>query len=158
MNIKEIMLTDVNYVKRSTTLSQLLKTYDRFHSLPIVPVVDENMYLVGHVSIADLIGVFSPTGQELRRILASLPFVDLEEEDIFESDIPPEMGFLAVVDDFMNRNVVALPEDMPIKRAYRELNKLSMEKTLVVNKQNKLVGIIGVFDIIRAVFREKGIL
>ncbi|MBN1380087.1 MAG: CBS domain-containing protein [Deltaproteobacteria bacterium] len=158
MKIKDIMLTDVDYVMRSTTLSQLLKIYDRFHSLPIVPVVDENKYLVGHVSIADLIGVFSPTGQDLRRILASLPFVEHGEEDIFESDIPPEMGFLAVVDDFMNRNVVALPEEMSIKNAYRELNKLSMEKTLVVNKNNQLVGIIGVFDIIRAVFREKGIL
>jgi Mg/Co/Ni transporter MgtE len=157
MIIKDIMLTDVACVSRSTTLSQLLKIYDRFHSLPIVPVVDEQRRLVGHVSITDLIGVFSSTGKDLRRIIAMLPFVDREEEDIFAADVPPEMGFLAVVDDFMNRHVVALPEDMPIEKAYRELHKLDMEKTLVINKNNQLVGMIGLFDIIRAVFRGKGI-
>ena len=157
MIVKDIMLKDVQYVTRSTTLSQLLKIYERFHSLPIVPVVDDQMILVGQVAIEDLIGLFSPTGRDLQRILEALPFVRREEEDFFDSDIPPEMGFLAIVDDFMNRTVSVLSEDMTIKKAYRKLTKLSLEKILVVNTRRQLVGMIGLFDIIRAVFYEKGI-
>ncbi|MBN1662821.1 MAG: CBS domain-containing protein [Deltaproteobacteria bacterium] len=157
MIVKDVMLTDVQYVTRSTTLSGLLKTYERFHSLPMVPVVDDRMILVGRVAIEDLIGLFSPQGRDLQRILSSLPFVQREDEDIFDSDVPPEMGFLAIVDDFMNRNVVSIAEDTTLKKAYRELTKLSLEKMLVVNARRQLVGMIGLFDIIRAVFREKGI-
>ncbi|MBN1621011.1 MAG: CBS domain-containing protein [Endomicrobiales bacterium] len=158
MLIKDIMLKNVLSVERSTTLSRLLKSYEKFHGLPLVPVVDENKHLVGQVSIQDILSVFTPHGRDLQRILDSLPFVEREKEDIFSSDIPSEMGFLIVVDDFMDRKVISLSEDLPIEEAYQTFGKYSVDEALVVNKENQLVGIIGKFDIILAVFRQKGII
>lgn len=158
MKIKEAMLTKVLSAQRSTTLTSLLKLYEKFHGLPLVPVVDENKHLVGQVSMQDIMSVFSPQGRDLQRIINSLPFVEREKEDIFASDIPPEMGLLIVVDDFMDRKVVSINEDSSIEEAYQLLEKHSIEEALVVNNDNQLVGIIGKFDIIMEVFKQKGIL
>ena len=157
MLVKEVMLKNVLTVKRSTTLSNLLKIYGKFHGHPLVPVVDETNGLVGQVSLDDILGVFSPHSREMEQLIKSLPFVESEKEDIFASDIPPEMGLLLVVDDFMDKKVVTINENLTIEDTYWFLEKNSLEEVLVTDSYNRVVGIAGLFDIILAVFRQKGV-
>jgi len=69
-----------------------------------------------------------------------------------------EMGVLCIVEDIMNTNVVTISEEATTVEA-RSLMKLHRLKRLpVVDKEEHLVGIISLFDILLAVFKEKGVL
>jgi CBS domain-containing protein len=154
MQVKEIMGKNVVTVKRSTTLKQLLQIFSNFHIFPLVPVVDNENILVGIVSFNNLVNAFGPHEPE---ILRTIPFLDNRAEDIFKSEISEEMGSLIVVDDIMETKVVSIREDASLQEAYK-LSRLHLKDEFpVVDNAGKLVGMIGVFDIVREVFRQKGI-
>jgi CBS domain-containing protein len=62
-----------------------------------------------------------------------------------------------VVDDIMNRHYVTVEPEMHINKA-RSVMKLHNAPRLPVVEEGKLVGMISLFDIILAVFREKGVI
>jgi len=72
-------------------------------------------------------------------------------------DISSEIGELCIVDDIMQTKFVSIKEDSTIQEAYRIMQLQQREQFPVVDSGNKLVGMIGVFDILLAVFREKGV-
>lgn len=155
MQVKEIMSKEVIIVKRSTKLKQLLKIFAKFHTFPLVPVVREDNRLVGIVSFRNIINVFSPYRPE---ILKTVPFLDETEEDIFKAGLTPEMGELVVVEDIMETKFVSIPEDTSLEEAFKLMRLHLKEEFPVVDKTGKLVGIIGIFDVIHQAFREKGII
>jgi len=144
-------------VKRSTTLAELIEVFRRFnyHTLP---VVEEEDHLVGIVTFEDIWKVFQPHGADVTRMLKTIPFLGevREEEDILLADISAEMGRLVVVDDLMNTQFATADEDMDISRV-RSLMKVHNVNRLPVVKAGRLAGIISLFDIILAIFREKGV-
>ncbi|MFH0913442.1 MAG: CBS domain-containing protein [Candidatus Omnitrophota bacterium] len=155
MQVKEIMSQEVITVKRSTSLKQLLKIFTKFHMFPLVPVVEENDRLVGIVSFRNLINVFSPRQSQ---ILKAVPFLDEQEEDIFKVELTEDIGNLVVVEDIMETKFISIPDNAPLEKAYNLMKLHLKEEFPVVNSSGKLVGMIGIFDIIRQVFREKGII
>lgn len=155
MLVKEIMSKEVITVKRSTTLRQLLQEFKDFHLFPLVPVVDEDNKLIGVVSFHNLINVFLPYKPE---ILKTVPFLDEEKFDIFKAEITEEMGDLLVVEDIMETKFVSVQEDTSLEKAYSLMKLHLREEFPVVDRSAKLVGMIGIFDIIREVFRQKAIL
>lgn len=155
MQVKEVMSREVITVKRSTTLRQLLEIFSKFHIFPLVPVVEEDNRLVGIVSFRNLIEAVQPHRPE---ILKTIPFLDEEKEDIFKTDFTAEIGNLVIVDDIMEQKFVTLKEDCSIEEAYRLMKLHLKEEITVVDKDGRLVGMIGVFDIIREVFRQKGVI
>ncbi|MDD5495766.1 MAG: CBS domain-containing protein [Candidatus Omnitrophica bacterium] len=142
-------------VKRSTTLHQLLKLFDRFHIFPLVPVVEEDGKLIGIVSFKNLINVFSPRHTE---IVKNIPFVDEEDEDIFNVELTKEMGSLILVADIMETHFVAIKEDESLEKAFGVMKLYLKEEIPVVDNKGVLVGMIGVFDIVRQLFSQKGII
>jgi CBS domain-containing protein len=155
MQVKEIMSKEVITVKRSTTLRQLLKIFAKFHMFPLVPVVEEDNYLVGIISFRNLINVFRPYQPE---ILKPVPFLDEEEEDIFKAELTQELGDLVVAEDIMERKFISIQEDASLEKAYDSMKLHLKEQFPVVDKSGRLVGMIGIFDIIREVFRQKGVI
>lgn len=155
MQVKEIMSKKVIAVQRSTTLKELLKTFAKFHIFPLVPVVDEENHLVGIVSFRNLIDAFKFHEPEM---LKNIPFLDEREEDIFKMEITGEIGDLLVVDDIMETKFISIRKDVSLEEAYK-LARLHLKGELpVVDNENKLVGMLGVFDIVRQVFHQKGVI
>ncbi len=155
MQVKEIMSKEVITVRRSTKLKELLGLFNKFHLFPLVPVVEENSRLIGIVSFRNLIDVFSPYRQE---ILKTVPFLDDREEDIFKVELTKDIGDLVVVEDIMETKFVSLQEDAALEEAFKLMKLHLKEEFPVTDKTGKLVGKIGIFDIIRRVFQEKGVI
>lgn len=155
MQVKEIMSRQVISVIRSTTLKQLLKLFDKFHIFPLVPVVEENKHLIGIVSFRNLIDAFSSYHPD---VLKLVPFLDEEEIDIFKIDITDDIGNLVVVEEVMEREFISILEDTSLEEAYKLMRLHLKEEFPVVDRAGKLVGMVGIFDIIQAVFSQKGII
>ena len=155
MQVKEIMSKEVITVRRSAKLKELLKLFNKFHLFPLVPVVEEDNRLVGVVSFRNIIDVFSPYRQE---ILKTVPFLDDREEDIFKVELIKDIGDLVIVEDIMETKFVSLQEDATLEEAFKLMKLHLKEEFPVTDKTGKLVGKIGIFDIIRRVFQEKGVI
>lgn len=159
MHVKEIMNKDVIKVLPSTPLVKLIDQFKGFHRFPMVPVVNEDNKLIGKVSFENLLEIFHPYTAETRRLLRAIPFMEQEDPmNIFKVEIPPEMGVLLVVEDFMDIKVISVKEDEIIEKAYKLMKLNNRDHLPVVNTENELVGVLGVFDIILALFKQKGIL
>ena len=158
MKVKDCMTKEVVTVKRSTTLSQLIKTFQKynFHTLPVIEADND---LVGIINFEDISKVFQPYSTELSTMLKTVPFLDMEskEEDFQDADISSEMGILVVVDDIMDTHFVTAEPEIDINKAH-SLMKLHNIARLPIVEEGKLVGMISLFDIILAVFRERGII
>jgi len=151
------MTKEVLTVKRSTTLRDLIKFFlkTKFHTLP---VVEDDGRLVGIIALADILKVFQRHSTTLTQMLKAIPFLtEEEEEDLFLADISPATRMLFLVDDLMNVNLVTVNEDVSIKEV-RSMMKLHRIEKFPVVKDGYLIGIISLFDIILAVFKEKGII
>jgi len=154
MQVKEIMSKEVITVRRSAKLKELLRLFNKFHLFPLVPVVEESNRLVGVVSFRSLIGVFSPYRPE---ILNAVSFLDDQEEDIFKVELTDDIGDLVIAEDIMETKFVSLQENTTLEEAFKLMKLQLKEEFLVVDKAGKLVGKIGIFDIIRQVFLGKGV-
>jgi CBS-domain-containing membrane protein len=152
--IRDIMKKDILSVKRSTTLNQLLNLFKDFHTFPLVPVVDNKGVLVGVVYLRNLIEIFKPHRLD---ILKTIPLLDRHEENIFDLEIEPDMGNLIIVDDIMDKRFIKIKDSEAIDKAYQLMKLHSKERVAVVNGRDKLVGIIGMFDIVMEILRSKGI-
>ena len=155
MQVKEVMSKEVITVKRSTTLKQLLEIFAKFHIFPLVPVIEEDNRLVGVVSFRNLINVFQLHQPD---ILKTVPFLDEQEEDIFKIELTEEVGSLVVAEDIMETNFITIQEDGSLEEAYKLMKLHLKEEFPVVDRAGKLVGMIGIFDIVRHVFRQKGVI
>ncbi|MGR3309241.1 MAG: CBS domain-containing protein [Candidatus Brocadiales bacterium] len=150
MQVKDVMSKEVITVTCSTTLKELLGLFAMFHAFPLIPVVKEDNLLVGIVSFRNLICVVHP---QLPEILKTIPFLDEEKEDIFRVKLPKEIGDLVVGKDIIiEREFVSIQEDASLEEAYNLMKLHLKEQFPVVNKAGRLVGIIGIFDIIWEVF------
>ncbi len=157
MKVKHCMTKEVVTVKRSTNLSQLIEIF-RKHSFHTLPVVETNNKIVGIVTFEDLLKVFQPYSQDLAQMLERVPFVEREEEDILFVDISSEMGMLVIVDDLINTHFVTVTEEESVKEARRLMKLHDSPRILVVKDEDKLTGIVSLFDIILAIFKQKGII
>ena len=155
MKVSKVMNQKIIAVNRSTTLAELIELFRHFHSFPLVPVVDEHNTLIGVVSFQRLIEAFRASGQD---ILKTVAFVDEHHLNIFDMDITSEVGELCIVDDIMQTKFVTIRQDSSIKEAYRLMQVHQNEQLPVVDSENKLVGMIGAFDILLAIFRDKGVI
>lgn len=155
MKISEVMNQKIIAVNRSTSLAELIELFRHFHSFPLVPVVDEHHSLIGVVYFQRLIEAFRASPHD---ILKAMPYVDEYHLDIFDLDITPEIGELCIVDDLMQTKFVTINQDSPVEESYRLMQLHQRTQLPVVDSKDKLVGIIGEFDILLALFREKGVI
>ncbi len=153
MKVKDAMKKDVIKVRRSTSLRALLDTFKDFHSLPLIPVADGNDRLIGIVYSENLLDILRPRQTKLFR---NVPFVEIDKA-VFDLEPLPAMGELIIVEDIMDTNFVVIGEDDSLVDAYKSLQLHKREKLPVVDKDGKLLGIIGIFDIIWRMFKGKGI-
>ena len=158
MLVKEVMSKKFITVKPSLNLIELIKLFRTYH-FHRLPVTDEENHILGTVSIESVMGIFKPHSKRLTRMLRASPSLKVEEEemDILDAEITPEWIKMTSVSDLMESNVVSIEEDKTISEA-RTLMKLHNKQGLPVVRNGTLVGVVTLFDIIYALFREKGII
>ena len=158
MLVKEVMSKTVITVKPSLNLIDLLTLFKKHHFRRL-PVVDEDNHFLGTVDIESVMNIFKPHSKRLTRLLRASPSLKVEEDemDILDTKITPEWAKLTLVADLMEHNVITIDEDSTISEA-RSLMKSHEKHGLPVVKNNVLIGVITLFDIIYAIFRERGLI
>jgi CBS domain-containing protein len=158
MLVKEVMSEKLITVKPSLNLIELMKVFRTYH-FHRFPVVDEENHILGTVDTESVMNIFKPHSTSLTRMLRASPSLKVEEEemDILETNITPEWAKLTLVSDLMESNFVTIEEDKNISEA-RSLMKLHNKQGLPVVRDGVLVGAITLFDIIYALFKERGII
>ncbi len=157
MQVKEIIQTKIVFVTRRTTLRQLLGMFKSFHSFPVVPVVDDNKFLIGVVHLCNLFDIFQPHHQDVL-MRNPLSMLNREATAIFDVDIEEGLGSLVIVADIMDRKIVKVQDDQTIKEAYDLMQLHGRGAIPVTDSDKKLVGIISVFDVLMQIFKKKGII
>ena len=142
---KDIMTRDVITVKKDTGVSELADILTR-NRISGAPVVDDSGRLLGVVTESDLVeqskSLHLPT---VFTILDSVIF--LESAKHFEKELKKMTG--AKVEDVYTEKPLVVGPDTPI----REIATIMAEKkvyTIPVIDGDKLVGIIGKADVVRA--------
>ncbi|MBW2182920.1 MAG: CBS domain-containing protein [Deltaproteobacteria bacterium] len=158
MLVKEVMSEKLITVKPSLTLIELMKLFHTHHFRKF-PVVDEENHILGTVDVESVMTIFKPHSKGLTRMLRASPSLKVEEEefDILETKITPKRAKLTLVSDLMESNIITIGEDKTIAEA-RSLMKLHNKQGLPVVRDSVLVGVITLFDIIYALFKERGII
>ena len=158
MLVKDVMHTDVITVKQSLNMVELMKLFREYH-FHRFPVVDGDNHMLGTVNIESVLSIFKPHSQHLTRMLRASPSLKVEEEDmdILDVTVTPEWAHLTLVADIMETNFIPVEEDKTISEAY-SLMQLHNKQGLPVIKNDTLVGIITLFDIIYAVLQKKGVI
>jgi len=153
IKVTEVAKKDIIKVKRSMPLRKLLNAFKEFHTHPLIPVVDQKGQLIGVVYPENLLDLLRPPQAKLFR---NVPFMDIDE-DVFDLDPVPAMGDLLIVDDIMDTNVVSIKGENSLEDAYAAMRRHIRDRLPVVDAQGKMVGIVGIFDIIWRMFKEKEI-
>ena len=153
--VRDVMSREYITVDRNEQLRKILIKCSTCHTFPLILVVDEDGRLIGKVSISNIINVFRIHEPD---ILKTVPFLRDEEIDIFKFDLPPELGFLLLVEDIMEADCVSVRDEETLEEAYRIMKLNRLEQLPVVDREGRLVGMIGVFDIVQALFKDLGII
>jgi len=153
MKVFEATEKDVITVKRSLSLRGLLELFKEFHASPVIPVVDDDGKLLGVVNSENLLDLLRPPQTKLFR---NIPFIEVDE-NIFDLEPVPSMGDLIIVDDIMNKNFICVKDCDTLEDAYKTMRLHKREWLPVVTADGKLNGVVGIFDIIWQMFKEKKI-
>ncbi len=151
MRVIEAVKTDIIKVKRSLTLRGLLDMFKDFHTTPLIPVVDTHNHLIGVVYPENLLDLLRPAQAKLFR---NIPFMEMDE-DAFDLEPIPSMGELIIVDDIMDTNFISIKDGDSLEEAYKVMRLNKKERLPVVDTEERIVGIVGIFDIIWRMFKEK---
>ncbi len=141
MIVREIMNSEVQTAAPDTTLRAIATTMC-VKRISGVPIVDAENRIVGMVSEKDVLHRMFPNVKDLMED-GSPDFEELEK------------GYSRVVDliaeDVMTRNVIKVRADIPVLKA-ASIMWLNRFRRIPVAEDDKLVGIISIGDVHRAVF------
>ena len=150
-SVKNFMTKKVIAVKESESIKKLFKLMDR-HDILGAPVVNEKKQVIGIVTESDLINHFttlkSPQGINL---LGSIVYLD----DINEFNENLKDHCAENVKDIMTGKVVTIKPDATLLDAINLMSKNGITRLPVVDKKNKLIGIITRSDIVHQIAKLK---
>ncbi|MEE9584497.1 MAG: CBS domain-containing protein [Candidatus Brocadiales bacterium] len=143
MKVKKCSIKDAVFLSPEDGLYKATSTF-MSHRIWAAPVVDEEMHVVGILSIMDILGTFSP---DFLPMLNNVDFIkDYGALDLSIKDVK-ELTKLKV-SDIMSKNVVTIDEEGDIMVGISLMKKHTIH-TLPVLRDGKLVGIVTSVDICR---------
>ena len=156
MLVKDVMSKDVITLHEEENMVQLIAKFRKFN-FHTLPVIDKERKILGVVNSEDIMKVFLPHNPSLQELLKSIHLHNREEEDILEAEFPVDMGTTVKVSDIMNTQVITIDEHKTIADL-RVLMKCYNIERIPVTRNNTLAGFITLFDIIIAIFKERGVI
>ncbi|MDM8561574.1 CBS domain-containing protein [Candidatus Parabeggiatoa sp. HSG14] len=142
MIVKEIMTRAVKSITPETRLQEVasLMCLNRFSGLP---VVEDDDKLIGVVAERDVLSYLFPTLKDIMEGTGGLDFESMEAD--YKKILPLKTT------DLMTRKVIAVRSDMAILKAASIMARNNFRRIPVAD-DGKLVGIISLGDIHRAIF------
>jgi CBS domain-containing protein len=143
MLVKDMMTRNVITVTPEHTLKQVGALL-REKRISGIPVVDEEGRVIGIVTLTDMLRILDRIyrWREMERKFPELKFSDMFEKEKGE----------AKVSDIMSKVVFTMEEDKPIERVMEMMFNRGVHTIPIVDKEGKLVGVIGKRDLIYACF------
>lgn len=156
--VEECMIKEVMTAKRGTPLNEIIKFFKEKH-VHVLPVVDDENRLVGAVSLNEITTVFEPHSAHMNTLMEGIPFVDTVEDNELDLDyITPEMGILVIADEIKSDRYLSVRPTDSITQAYSVMKKNKTKFLMVTDEQDHLKGVLGMFDIIYFLFKNKGVI
>lgn len=146
MLVKDLMTKTVITIKPEDTVNQVADILSEHHFTG-VPVVDESGVLVGTVSERDFIAsdskIYLPT---YIKLLTELDFVKNDERNLS----PAVKNIInATAKDIMNDQPVTIDENSDIETLAEMFGQKRVNPIPVIDKDNKLLGIVSRSDLIK---------
>ncbi|RKZ90939.1 MAG: signal transduction protein [Gammaproteobacteria bacterium] len=145
MQVKDTMCSEVKTCKPDTPIKEIA-TIMCFNKISGLPVVDDENNVVGVISEKDILCSMFP---DMRELVESGAKTDFEA---MENDYGSILG--KTVEDLMTTVVATVSPDMPILRAASMMWVRKIRRIPVTTEDNKLVGILSMGDVHKAVFQE----
>ncbi len=145
MQVKDTMCVEVKTCKPDTPIKEIA-TIMCFNKISGLPVVDDDNNVVGVISEKDILCSMFP---DMRELVESGAKTDFEA---MEKDYGSILG--KTVEDLMTKVVATVSPEMPILRAASMMWVRKIRRIPVTTEDNKLVGILSMGDVHKAVFQE----
>ncbi len=136
--VHQVMTKSVIYLKPDTTIGEAARiiTSRNVHGCP---VVDDDMRVVGIVTESNIAFLAGGTKSPRLRDLFSV---------IFGHQKPADIDWNEKISRIMSHPVITVSPDTPVKEALAIMQDKRIKTTPVVDKNNKLVGILSLHDIL----------
>jgi len=144
MIVKDIMTTAVKAAKPDTSIKEIASIMC-FNKISGVPVVDENEKLVGVLSEKDILHCMFP---EIEEVMSEGGMPDYEKLEGNYQNIMNKK-----VSDLMTSTVATVNADIPVLKA-ASMMWLKKIRRIPVIEGDKLVGIISIGDVHKAIFQN----
>ena len=150
MKIESVMTKNPKTLKKNDKLEKVLKILAE-KKISGCPVVDSKKKVIGVITQTDILKIIDVhskiirTGTDFFSLLLSV----LQDKKYDEMKEALKSVLKLKAGNFMNKKVITIKADKDLYQAIRLMNKYNISRLPVI-KENKLVGIITRWDIIRA--------
>jgi CBS domain-containing membrane protein len=154
VKVKDVMRTSVVVLPQNASLKDVL---DKFlqHHLDSLPIIDAALRVVGFITIDDLVDIFLPRYFEILRDFSALEdkgqLASLFNQAFAGLDSHHEKLILAA--DVMCSKIRWITAEDSLLEAAAHLQEQNYERLPVVDRDQKLVGLISDFEVILALLR-----
>lgn len=149
MEISKYMKMDFRTVAPHTPMREIARLFFETGE-SVLPVTEEDGTLSGIITIDDFILIFLPDYIDLIRNIDFLHDFGALERSTFSVEEK-----LLVAEDLMREDVMPLEETESVMKAAAALHKLGFQRIPVVSG-SRLVGMIGLGDVCRAIYDMEG--
>ncbi|PKL19616.1 MAG: hypothetical protein CVV48_17150, partial [Spirochaetae bacterium HGW-Spirochaetae-4] len=90
MLVKDVMIRDAITVTRSTNLRELLAIFTKFHTSPLLPVVDRHRVFLGAITLKDVLEPFCSIPSRMMRTAKYAIGGNFMINELQDINIPPD--------------------------------------------------------------------
>lgn len=145
MIVKDVMNQSVKTAKSDTLIKDIASVMC-LNKISGVPVVDDDNALIGVLSEKDILKVMFPDVTQVMEDGVKPNF------ETMEADYTAILGKKA--GDLMTRAVASVTPEMPLLKAASMMCLKNIRRIPVTDAANKLVGIVSIGDVHKAIFQE----
>jgi len=145
MIVKDIMNTSVKTANKDTLIKDIASTMC-FNKISGVPVIDKEENLIGVLSEKDILKAMFPDVEQIMQEGAKTDFESIEGD--YKNLLDKNVG------ELMTQTVASVQPDMPLLKAASMMCVKKIRRIPVTDEYNKLIGIISIGDVHKAIFQE----
>jgi CBS domain-containing membrane protein len=154
MKVKDVMRKPVIFLPQNSKLKEIVHAFVHHH-IDCLPIVDAAERVVGFITVHDLIDVFFPRYHDLLRDMTVLEdkgqIGSLFDTSFTGLDRVQEQLILAA--DVMNSHMKWIFEEDSLLQAASRLQSQNQQRLPVVDRDQKLVGLISDYEVVLALLR-----
>jgi CBS domain-containing protein len=148
--VKDVMATEIVYVNPDDTVREALELMLDNH-VSALPVIDHHARCIGVLSATDILNLTQEVEEELAALSMSKgPACRFLIERLSNSEMATER-----VRAVMTQGVICVPAGATVEEAAAEMVRHHVHRVIVVDDQQRLVGIVSTMDVMRAIAKSK---